>query len=452
MMLKNNIYITVIFVLSAFVSIAQPSSNVIDQVAAVVGGKIVLKSEIEQQYQQYLQQGNYGDPKIKCRILDQLMLTKLLLNQAILDSIEVTEDQVSQKIDQNLNYYISQIGSPEKLEEFYGKSIPELKEEFKPMVRDQLLAQQMQSNVTKGVTASPLDVKEYFESISKDSLPLVNAEVEYSQILKKIPVTNERKKEAEKQLSEIRDRILKGEDFGTLAFLYSQDKESAKQNGELGFVNRGDLVPEFEAVAFRLKNSSDISDIVETKFGFHLLQLIERRGEKINVRHILIKPAVKPDDVVATQILMDSIAKEIRSGSLKFADAAENFSDDAESKLNAGIVANPSTGAVSFQSNEVDPSILFQLDKLEIGELSNPMLIATNDGGQAYRILKLNARTSPHALNLVQDYQKLQENTLNMKQYKVLNDWKNKKRLLTYINISDEYKVCENLKSWTINN
>jgi peptidyl-prolyl cis-trans isomerase SurA len=447
MMLKNNIY-TICFLLISALAGAQPSANIIDQVAAVVGSKIVLKSEIEQQYQQYIQQGNYGDPKLKCRILDQLMLTRLLLNQAILDSVEITDDEVNQKIEQNLSYYISQIGSVERLEEFYGKSVPELKEEFRPVVKDQLLAQKMQGTVTKGISASPLDVREYFESINKDSLPLINAEIEYSQILKNVPVTDERKKEAREQLEAIRERILKGEDFGTLAFLYSADKESAKQNGELGFVNRNDLVPEFAAAAFRMKNTSDVSDIIETKFGFHILQLIERRGEKINVRHILIKPSVKPDDVVATQLLMDSVLREIRSGNLKFADAAERFSDDADSKLNSGIVANPSSGAVRFQSNEVEPGILFQLDKLEVGELSNPMLITTAEGGQAYRILKLNARTAPHPLNMTDDYQRLQEITLSNKQVKALNDWKNKKKILTYINISEDYRNCENLNSW----
>ncbi|MEP7265736.1 MAG: peptidylprolyl isomerase, partial [Bacteroidota bacterium] len=435
-----------------FTSVAQPAANVIDQVAAVVGSKIVLKSEIEQQYQQYLQQGNYAGTDIKCRILDQLMLTKLLLNQAILDSVVVTDDEVNQKIEQNLSYFISQLGSPERLEEYYGKSIPELKEEFKPIVKDQLLAQKMQGTVTKGLSASPLDVKNYFESINKDSLPLVNAELEYSQIIRNVPITDERKKEAHKQLTDIRDRILKGEDFGTLAFLYSQDKESAKQNGELGLVNRGDLVPEFEAAAFRLKNTTDISPIVESKFGYHIIQLIERRGEKINVRHILIKPAVTPDDVIATQQVLDSVARELRTGSLKFAEAAEKFSDDTDSKLNSGIVANPSNGAIRFQSSDVEPSVLFQLDKLEPGELSNPMLITTHEGGQAYRILKLNARSAPHALNMNDDYQKLQENALQQKQIKTLQDWKNKKKVLTYINIADDYKSCDNLKSWSSNN
>ncbi len=448
MMLKSKLFIFIFLFTAAFAS-AQPSANVIDQVAAVVGGKIVLKSEIEQQYQQYLQQGNYSDPNLKCKILDQLMLTKLLLNQAILDSVEVTDEQVNQKIEQNLAHYISQIGSVERLEEYYGKSVPEIKEEFRPVMKDQLLSQQMQSTVTKGITASPLDVRRYFESISRDSLPLISAEVEYAQIVRNVPVTDERKREAKTQLEDIRKRITSGEDFGTLAFLYSQDKESAKQNGELGFVNRNDLVPEFSAAAFRLKNSNEVSEIVESKFGFHIIQLIERRGEKINVRHILIKPVVKPDDVVATQLLMDSVVREIRAGNLKFSEAAERYSNDTDTKMNAGIVANPNTGAVRFQTNEVEPAVLFQLDKLEVGEISNPNLITTMEGVQAYRVLKLAVRTSPHQLNMTDDYQRLQEITLNNKQVNALNDWKNKKKVLTYISIADDYKKCDIVNSWT---
>ena len=221
---------------------------------------------------------------MRCKILDQLLLNKLLLNQAKIDSLTVTDDQINQKIENNLSYYIQQLGSVEKLEAFYGKSIPEVKEEFKPLIRDQLLAQQMQGKVTKGIAASPADVKAFFESVPKDSLPLVNAEVEFGQIIHNVAVSEEQKKDAYQKLTDIRNRILKGEEFSTLAILYSADKESAKQGGELGFVNRGDLVPEFAAVAFRLKNKTEISEIVETPFGYHIMQLIERRGEKINVR------------------------------------------------------------------------------------------------------------------------------------------------------------------------
>ena len=211
------------------------------------------------------------------------------------------------------------------------------------------------------------------------------------------------------------------------------------------------MVPEFEAAAFHLKNTSVISDIVETKYGYHIIQLIERRGEKINVRHILIKPGSTAEDLTAPQQLMDSVATVIRSGKLTFTDAAEKFSDDTDSKLTGGNVANPSTGAVRFEADQVDPTISFQLDKLNAGEISNPMLVTTKDGKQAYRILKLNNRTQPHKMNLIDDYQRLQEITLNEKQAKAVEDWKNKKKVITYIRVADEYKDCGDIKDWIIN-
>ncbi len=450
-MSKNKLLLLVFLFTNIAFAVAQPQGVVIDQVAAVVGGKIVLKSDIEAQYQQFIQQGNYGDSLLRCKILDQLMLNKLLLHQSQIDSIEVTEDQVSQKIDQNMAYYISQIGSAEKLEAYYGKSIPELKEEFKPMIKDQLLIQQMQQKVTKNVTTSPMDVRQFYESIPKDSLPLINAEVEYSQIVKEVNISAAEKKEAYDRLEGIRNRILQGEDFGTLAVLYSQDIESAKQNGELGFVNRGDLVPEFEAAAFRLKNSSIVSEIVETKYGYHIIQLIERRGDKINVRHILVKPITVPEDLTGPQLLMDSIASIVRGDKLSFANAAERYSDDTDSKLNGGIVANPATGAVRFEADQVDPTISFQLDKLNVNEISNPMLFTTREGKQGYRILKLNNRTKPHKMNLIDDYQRLQEIALSQKQAKAVEDWKNRKKQVTYIRVADEFKGCSEVKDWEPN-
>ncbi|MBK7964163.1 MAG: peptidylprolyl isomerase [Bacteroidetes bacterium] len=426
---------------------AQPKDElVVDKVAAVVGNHIILLSDIETQFQQYLSQTTLGEEELRCRIIDQLLLNKLLLHQAAIDSVTVTDDQVKQKINQNMAYYISQIGSAEKLEKYYGKSIAQLKEEFRPMIKDQLVSQQMQSKVTSQVNANPSDVKAFFENIPKDSLPLINAEVEYSQILRNVPVGEDEKAKAKEQITTLRNRILAGEDFGTLALLYSQDKESAKQNGELGFVNRGDLVPEFEAAAFRLKNVVDVSPVVETQFGFHIVQLIERRGEKINVRHILIPVKVTNEDVVRTQIEMDTLVSKLRTGAMTFSAAAEKYSDDKDTKLNGGLVVNPATGSSHFEADMVDPVILFQLDKMKVGEYSNPISTTTREGGQGFRILFLKSRTEPHRLNLKDDYQKLQELALSDKQNTVLEQWRNKKKLTTYIRIGEDYNTCPIIK------
>jgi peptidyl-prolyl cis-trans isomerase SurA len=431
---------------------AQPGNEkVIDQVAAVVGSNIILLSDIENQYQQLIQQTTLRGDELRCKILDQFLLNKLLLHQAGVDSVDATDDQVEQKINQNLSYFIGQIGSVEKLEAYYGKTVTELKEEFRPKIREQLVIQQMQGKVTGGITASPADVKRFFESIPPDSLPLINAEVEYAQILRKVPVSAEEKKIAREKLEEIRDRIQKGEEFSTLAILYSQDTESAKQGGELGFVNRGDLVPEFESAAFRLKNTTELSPIIETQFGFHLIQLIERRGERINCRHILIHAKVSAEDRLKTQLEMDSLSKDLRAGKITFADAAEKFSDDKDSKMNAGNVVNPATGASRFESDQVDPNVLFMLDKMEVNEISNPVLTTTREGDSAYRIIQLKARTLPHRLNLKDDYQRLQELALQDKQNTALESWRNKKKKLTYIRLSDDYRNCPDLKDWITN-
>jgi peptidyl-prolyl cis-trans isomerase SurA len=431
---------------------AQPGNEkVIDQVAAVVGSNIILLSDIENQYQQLIQQTTLRGDELRCKILDQFLLNKLLLHQAGVDSVDATDDQVEQKINQNLSYFIGQIGSVEKLEAYYGKTVTELKEEFRPKIREQLVIQQMQGKVTGGITASPADVKRFFESIPPDSLPLINAEVEYAQILRKVPVSAEEKKIAREKLEEIRDRIQKGEEFSTLAILYSQDTESAKQGGELGFVNRGDLVPEFESAAFRLKNTTELSPIIETQFGFHLIQLIERRGERINCRHILIHAKVSAEDRLKTQLEMDSLSKDLRAGKITFADAAEKFSDDKDSKMNAGNVVNPATGASRFESDQVDPNVLFMLDKMEVSEISNPVLTTTREGDSAYRIIQLKARTLPHRLNLKDDYQRLQELALQDKQNTALESWRNKKKKLTYIRLSDDYRNCPDLKDWITN-
>jgi peptidyl-prolyl cis-trans isomerase SurA len=447
--LKNKLFLLLIILFSNQ-SFSQTSGNIVDQIVGVVGNNIVLKSEVESQYAQLIAQGNPDDANLKCRILDQLLLNKLLLHQANIDSLIVDDSQVNQKIESNLSYFIQQIGSVEKLEQYYGKSVAELKEEFKPLIREQLLAQQMQSKVTKGISSSPADVKTFFNKIPKDSLPYVNAEMEYAQIIHYVPVSEAQKKEAKDKLRSIRDRIINGEDFSTLAVLYSQDIESAKQGGELGFVNRGDLVPEFSAAAFKLKNNIEISEIIESPFGYHIIQLIERRGEKINVRHILLRAVTQAEDLVIAQAFSDSIANLIRVNKISFAEAAEKFSDDTETKMNSGNVINPATGSTKFESDQVDPNVLFAIDKMTVGEVSSASLITTRDGKQAYRILKLMSRSEPHQMNLTDDYPKLQELTLSEKQNTTLQTWKSKKVATTYVRITEEYQTCEPLKDWII--
>jgi peptidyl-prolyl cis-trans isomerase SurA len=424
---------------------AQPG-QIIDQVVGVVGNKILLQSEVEAQYQQIVAQGMEKSEILKCRIADQLLVNKLLLHQAQVDSIEVSDAQINNELDRRIGFMVSQIGSESKLEQYYEKSIPEIRDEFKPLIKDQLMIQNMQGKVASNISVSPAEVKDFFNSIHPDSLPFINAEIEYAQIVMTVPVSAEEKARIREKLEGYRKRVIAGEDFSTLAILYSQDG-SARSGGELGFVGRGDLVPEFEAVAFRLRKG-DVSEIVETKFGFHIMQLIERRGEQINVRHILLKPTFGQKEINETFARADSIRKLIVNDSLSFADAAQKYSDDHNSRYNGGNVINPKTGIARFETDEVDPSVFFQLDKMSVGEVSAPIQSLSAEGNTAFRILFLKSRTKPHTTNLVEDYQRIQEAALTEKENKVLTDWVKKKMKTTYVQVDEEYRNCPNMNYW----
>jgi peptidyl-prolyl cis-trans isomerase SurA len=427
-------------------SAAQPIDMVIDQVSAVVGSKILLKSEIEGQYEQLITQGATAGDDLRCRLVEQMIINKMLVNQAILDSVEVTDGQVDNELDRRIGYMVNQIGSEEKLEEYYDKSILEIKDEFRPLIRDQMMAQQMQGRITKDVTVSPADVRTFYNAIPPDSLPFINAEIEYAQIVLNVPVSEAEKQKIRDRLDGYRKRVAEGEDFGTLAILYSQDG-SARNGGELGFVTRGDFVPEFEAVAFKLRKD-EVSEVVESRFGFHIVQLIERRGEQINVRHILIKPTFTADDIILTQLKADSLYSAIKNDSISFTDAAQRFSDDNDSRYNGGFVVNPQNGTTRFESDEVDPSVFFQLEKMEPGEISTPIQALSVEDKTAFKILLLKSRSEPHKANLTNDYQRIQEATLAEKESKALDEWVRKKRSATFVQISEDYRSCQNLETW----
>lgn len=421
-------------------------NQVVDEIVAVVGSKIIMKSDVENQYGQYLAMGNPANEDLKCKIVEQLMVAKLLLNQALLDSLEVSDEQVESELDRKINYFISQIGSQQKLEEYFKKSIIEIKSEYRDLLREQLLTQQMQQKVTKEIAVTPSEVRSYYERIPSDSLPTLNAEIQVAQITRKAPENKEEVKNVKKKLEDIRQRILKGEDFATLAVLYSVDP-SSKKGGDLGFVNRGELVPEFESVAFALK-PNEISNIVQTQFGFHIIQLIERRGNQINVRHILLKPKVSEEDLVKVKKTMDSVYTEISGAKITFAEATQKYSDDPETRNNGGLMVNPQTGSSRFEADQMDPTLAFLVGKMKAGDVSEPQSFTTPDGKQGYRIIQLKSRTEAHKANLKDDYQKIQNVALQEKQGNTLKDWVSKKRNVTFVQINDQYKNCAELKDW----
>ncbi|MDR2009157.1 MAG: peptidylprolyl isomerase [Bacteroidales bacterium] len=424
-------------------SLSARSQSVIDQIVAVVGSEIILRSDIENQYIQYISQGNYSDEgDLKCEILEDLLFQKLLLLQAKADSLEVTEKEISQELNRRLNIFITQLGSEKKLEEFYGKSILEIKSDFSRIIQEQLLTQKAQAAVTSNVKITPSEVRAYYEAIPPDSLPVIEPYFELSEIVITPVITKEEKDGTIKKLNDIRDRILNGESFSTMAVLYSEDPGSAANGGELGFVSRTDLVPEFASVGFALTNTSDISRVIETEFGFHIIQLIEKRGNMMNFRHILMVPKTSIDQVQIAEQKADSIYNLLVSDSISFLDAVKKYSD-SDTKLNEGKVTNPYYGTSKLTNDFVDSYTRRAISGLKAGEVSRPFLGSDNRGGKAMKILRVDTKVDKHTANLKDDYQEIQQYALQNENQKAIKKWISGKLNTTYIKIDESYRNCD---------
>lgn len=441
--------LSVILTLFTFnTSFAQNTEKIIDKVIGIVGENSILYSDVENQYLQYLMQGYTANSQdIRCQIFEEILFAKLLLNQAQIDSIEISDDQVESEMDRRLQYFIGQIGSKEELEKYYNKTLTEIKNDLRAVIREQILTQQVRSSITSTIKITPTEVKEYFSKIPIDSLPIIETEIKYSIITKKPVVTFEEKEYARSRINEIRERIIKGEDFSKLARIYSQDPGSALKGGELGDFTRGVMYPAFEAAAFALQEN-EISPIIETEAGFHILQLIKRKGEYINVRHILIQTKVSPLSVQNTKNKMDSISQLIESGKMTFEEAAKKFSDDDFGPA-GGMAVNESSGNNSFAPSEINKEIFFQLDKMSVGGVSKPFIIRGDQNSSQIAIVKLSQRSKPHKASLSTDYDKIQAAALQDKQMKAVTDWINLRTKDTYIIILDEnFKNCNFMYNW----
>lgn len=447
--LKNKLFLVGFFF--AFVYGVKAQEKVIDRIAAVVGNNYILQSDLETQYQQMLSAQEPVNENTRCKIMEELLYQKLLLAQAQKDSLNVTEGQIEQELDRRMKYYIQQFGSEEKLTAFYGKSIEDYKLELKDDVRDLLLEQQMQSKISSDITVTPNEVKEYFKSIPEDSIPFINAEVEVGQIVKKPIISAAAKKEAKEKIEGLRQRILKGEaTISSMAALYSMDPGSASKGGLYEHIQRGQFVPEWDAWAFKLK-PNELSEVFETVYGYFIIQLIERRGEEVDARSILIAPAVDANDLYIAKLSLDTIYTRLTADTATFSDLAAKYSDDEESKNSGGLIINPYTGSTRFQMDEIgqmDQNIAFSIDKLKVGEYTKPMSSMTGDGKQAYRILYLKTRTLPHKANLVDDYQSIQAAAMSKKQQKAIQTWIKKKSADTYVHLADDYKNCTFNNKW----
>lgn len=448
--MKNFLLTLFIFSLGTAAS-AQQQGQIIDRVIAVVGSSITLQSELETQYLQMLSSGYEPNDDSRCIVFEELLYGNLLLHRAKVDSLVVSDGEVEDELARRLQYFIGQLGSQEKLEEYYEKSILEIKDEFRELIKEQLLTQRMQQKITGDAKVTPAETRAYFNKIPKDSLPFINTEIELGRIMRRPSLTKEQKQEARAKAEELRARVISGESFRALAILYSEDPGSSKNGGDLGFFARGAMVPEFDAVAFRLKEDS-VSEVFETSFGFHFMEMLERRGEQINVRHILIRAKTSAEDLEMARTFLDSIYGLIMDKKITFALAAEKYSDDEESKMNGGVMYNPMTGATVFDSEQlgsIDQRLFLTTDNMKAGDISKPVKTQSPDGKESYNLFLLKSKSEPHVANMKDDYQKIQQAALGQKKNMMIQKWINDKAASTYIRINDDFKDCPFAHRWS---
>ena len=425
----------------------EDSSNyqVLDEVIGVVGGEVVIASELREQLIQYSEQ--IGRSADQCEVLEQLLTQKLFLHNAKIDSIEVTDGQVEGEMDRRMRYFIQQIGSEKALEEYYKKSIVQLKAEFRELIREQLLIQGLQQEISTEVKITAAEVEQFYKEIPKDSLPLVNSQIEMAQIVIYPELNSTEKKNARQKLEAIRKDILDGKDFATQAVLYSDDPGSAAKGGDLGMVDKGTFVPEFDAVGLSLQDG-ELSAVFESQFGYHLMQMLERRGEKYRARHILIKPKVQPSDKAKAKNLIDSLYVLATKKDADFSQLASEYSQDENSKNSGGIMINPGSGTPRFDMAEINGQLFFVIDNLEKGDVSEPALFTDATGKEGYRMVKLITRTEPHKANLFDDYQILKEAASAELRANALESYIQRKLKTTYIRVNQEFSSCSFNYKW----
>jgi len=420
--------------------------KLIDQIVAVVATRPILESDlVDPDYPDAAKNASMTD---RCAILGNLIMKKLLINKAELDSLTVDESEVDQGIDKRLSYLINQAGSVEKLEQIYKKPIAEFKADVRIPIKEDLMAEKAKEKVVENVKITPSEVKEFYNKIPQDSLPKIGVVYEIAHIVIEPAINPDELKDARNKIKGLRDRIVSGESsFSSLALIYSDDPGSAMKGGELGLFIRGTMQPEFEAAAFSLKKKGDISEIIKTSYGYHIIQLIERRGEKLNVRHILITPKVSPVELDKCARKLDSISTLINKDSIKFDVAAHKFSTD-QTAVNGGMMINPSSLNTKFTASDLDPTLLAIINKLKIGEASRPIPMDTEDKRKAYQIITVKTKSTPHVASLNTDYDIFQNMGLMTKKNEAMDKWAKDKVKTTYIKVNDAYKGCDFYKKW----
>lgn len=442
--------LSALFILFTSIAVAQP--QVLDKVIAVIGKNPLLLSEVETTM---LQQKEKMPDITKCRVFEDLLFQKLLLAQADRDSITVDDKEVDGELTRRIQYYVGMLGSEEKFEEFYGKRISVFKDELRDDVKEQLMAQKMQQKITGDKKLTPNEVRTYFNTIPFDSLPLINSELQIGHIVKNPPVTEAEKEAVRAKLEGYRQRVLNGESMSVIAALYSEDPGSAKNGGRYESVMRGQFVPEFEAVAFRLK-PGEVSEVFSTTYGYHFIQLIARKGESVDVRHVLMAPQVSPQDINTAKLMLDTIRTKIVNGEISFKDAALKYSDDKETKQNGGMLLNPATNTLKWELEDigqVDPKLVFMFEnEMKVGDVSPVIQYTGLDNKPAWRLMYLQSRTEPHKANLNDDYMKILNMATFENQKNAIANWINKKSKQTYIKVDNDFNTCKLEHAWTIKN
>ena len=415
---------------------------ILDKIIAKVDNYIVLKSELEAAYQNYLTEGNVGSEQAKCALLNRMVMNKLMVAKAEIDSVVVTDAEVDQNTSQRMSVILQNYGnSQEELERQYGKTLEQIKIELRDQIREQLLAREMTQRITKEIEITPSEVKKFFTKIPSDSLPYYDADAEIGQIVRVAKIDNEQKEQTKARLESLRDRILNGENFNELAKKYSEDPSAQANGGEMGYVGRGAMVPEFEAMAFKLRKG-EISHPFESPFGFHIMQLIDRRGNEYNSRHILINAVPSAKDVRQAGLFLDSIRRKIMKDSIKFEQAARLFSDDTETKSHSGFMTDPD-GGVRVSLKQIDPAVYLTIDTMKVGHISKPQPYRTDKQKEAMRIIYFKAKVAPHQANLKDDWHRIQSAALAEKKDKAINKWFIKARQDVFINIDPAYNTCK---------
>jgi peptidyl-prolyl cis-trans isomerase SurA len=429
----------------AQLGISRPrGQQLLDGIVVKVDNQIVLRSDVENIYAQEVAraEGKPVAPDLKCKILQSLVLNKLMLAKAETDSVTVTDQQVNGELERRMAYFIQQIGSEKKLEEMYNKPIKALKDDLRPQVQDQLVQQKMQETISGKVNVTPREVKAYFDRVPKDSLPYFSTEVEVGQIVIPAQVSDKNKQATIAKLNDIRAQILAGASFEEMAKKHSEDPGSAVEGGYLGFFKRRELVPEYEAASMKLE-PGQMSPIVESQFGFHLIQLIERKGDSYSTRHILLKPTTGSADASMAAEKLTRLRRQILADSISFAKAAKDNSTDKASSGNGGLLANRQDGGSRLPLDKLDPAIFFTIDTMKVGHITPPLPYRTDDGKDAMRILWLKSNTPPHQANLQDDYQKIAAAALTEKKNKALDAWFVKNRGSVYLEVAPEYAQCK---------